>query len=112
MPACGAIRHRHEQGDRHDRPLLRLPPGARAAARARARRAKRRAERRAEYPLSLPRGGLEAQGGLALFLSKIANCVRMGFYPYAIGDPRGRVAVRASSGTTARCMVLRRSLLT
>ena len=35
-------------------------------------------------------------------LYKIADCVRTDFRPYAIGDPRGRAAVRASSSTTDR----------
>src|ERR1039457_852673 len=34
--------------------------------------------------------------------SKITDCVRTASRPYAIGDPRGRVAVRASSSVTAR----------
>jgi len=37
------------------------------------------------------------KGGLGLFLSKIADCVRTAFRPCAIGDPRGRAAVRASA---------------
>jgi hypothetical protein len=32
---------------------------------------------------------------LGLSLYKIADCVRMAFHPCAIGDPRGRAAVRA-----------------
>jgi len=32
---------------------------------------------------------------LGLSLSKIADCVRTASRPYAIGDPRGRAAVRA-----------------
>jgi hypothetical protein len=38
----------------------------------------------------------KSRGGLDLFLSKIADCVRTAFRPCAIGDPRGRAAVRAS----------------
>jgi hypothetical protein len=30
-------------------------------------------------------------------LSKIADCARMAFHPRAIGDPRGRFAVRATA---------------
>jgi len=46
--------------------------------------------------------------GLGLFLSKITDCARTVFRPRAIGDPRGRAAVRASSNAAARC-ILRRS---
>jgi len=35
-------------------------------------------------------------------LSKIAECVRTAFGPCAIGDPRGRGAVRASAGAAVR----------
>jgi len=35
--------------------------------------------------------------GSGLFLFKIADCVRTAFRPCAIGDPRGRVFVRAKS---------------
>jgi hypothetical protein len=42
--------------------------------------------------------------GLRLVLHKIADCVRMSFHPHAIGDPRGRVAVRASSSAAAQCV--------
>jgi hypothetical protein len=40
--------------------------------------------------------------GLGLLLSKIADCARTAFRPCAIGDPRGRDAVRASLVATAR----------
>jgi len=39
----------------------------------------------------------KSKGGLGLFLSKIADCVRTAFRPCAIGDPRGRFFVRAVS---------------
>jgi hypothetical protein len=40
---------------------------------------------------------IKSNDGLRLFLYKIADCVRMGFHPCAIGDPRGRLLVRATS---------------
>jgi hypothetical protein len=40
--------------------------------------------------------------GLGLLLSKIADCARTAFRPCAIGDPRGRDAVRANLVATAR----------
>jgi hypothetical protein len=39
----------------------------------------------------------KGNNGLALFLYKIADCVRTAFCPHAIGDPRGRFLVRAIS---------------
>jgi hypothetical protein len=42
-----------------------------------------------------------------LWLSKIAECVRTAFCPCAIGDPRGRAAVRASSSATVRSILRR-----
>jgi len=43
------------------------------------------------------------KSGLRLLLSKIADCARTAFRPRAIGDPRGRVAVRASLVAIDRC---------
>jgi len=39
----------------------------------------------------------KSKDGLGLLLYKIADCVRTGFRPCAIGDPRGRFLVRATS---------------
>jgi len=41
----------------------------------------------------------KSKGGLGWLLYKIADCVRMAFHPHAIGDPRGRAAVRARATT-------------
>jgi len=38
----------------------------------------------------------KSRGGAGLFSSEIADCVRTASRPCAIGDPRGRAAVRAS----------------
>jgi hypothetical protein len=46
----------------------------------------------------------------ARVLSKIADCVRTASRPCAIGDPRGRGAVRASSSATVRCILRRPSM--
>jgi hypothetical protein len=35
--------------------------------------------------------------GFGLLLSEVVDCARMGFHPCAIGDPRGRLFVRAKS---------------
>jgi hypothetical protein len=43
----------------------------------------------------------KSNNGLGLHLYKIADCVRTAFRPYAIGDPRGRVFVRAKNGNSA-----------
>jgi hypothetical protein len=40
-------------------------------------------------------------------LYKIADCARTAFRSCAIGDPRGRVAVRASASAAVRHMLLR-----
>jgi hypothetical protein len=40
---------------------------------------------------------VKSNDGLALFLYKIADCVRIAFHPCAIDDPRGRLLVRATS---------------
>jgi hypothetical protein len=48
--------------------------------------------------------------GSGLSLSKTTDCARTAFRPCAIGGPRGRVAVRASSNAAARCIVLRPSM--
>jgi hypothetical protein len=45
--------------------------------------------------------------GSVWFLHKIADCVRTDFRPYAIGDPRGRAAVRARSSAAVRSIVRR-----
>ena len=45
---------------------------------------------------------VKSNNDLVLFLSKITDCVRTDFRPRAIGDPRGRDAVRASSSATVR----------
>jgi len=37
----------------------------------------------------------KSKDSLALLLYKIADCERMVFYPFTIGDPRGRLFVRA-----------------
>jgi len=39
----------------------------------------------------------KSQDGLGLFLYKIVDCARMVFHRCAIGDPRGRLLVRATS---------------
>jgi len=39
----------------------------------------------------------KSNNGLGLLFSKIADCVRTGSRPCAIGDPRGRILVRAKS---------------
>jgi len=39
----------------------------------------------------------KSKGGLGWFLYKIADCARMAFHPCAIGDLRGRDAVRVSA---------------
>jgi hypothetical protein len=49
----------------------------------------------------------KSNNGLRLLLYKIADCVRTAFRPHAIGDPRGRLLVRASSIAAVRCILLR-----
>src|SRR5450756_611393 len=49
----------------------------------------------------------KSKDSVGLLLHKIADCVRTVFRPCAIGDPRGRVAVRASSNAAVRCILLR-----
>jgi len=49
----------------------------------------------------------KSTNGFGLLLSKIVDCVRTDSRPYAIGDPRGRAAVRARSGATVRNIVRR-----
>jgi len=44
--------------------------------------------------------------GAGVLLSKIADRVRTASRPYAIGDPRGRAAVRASSCGLVRSILL------
>ncbi|MHB8668303.1 MAG: hypothetical protein ACYC7B_12405, partial [Burkholderiales bacterium] len=45
--------------------------------------------------------------GSVWFLHKIPDCVRTDSGSYAIGDPRGRAAVRASSSAAVRSIVRR-----
>jgi hypothetical protein len=61
---------------------------------ARANRVFRADEKRIRTKNTVMDKGSNSSG---LLLSKIANCARTAFGPRAIGDPRGRAAVRASS---------------
>jgi hypothetical protein len=40
---------------------------------------------------------VKSKDGYGLLLSKVADCARMNFHPCAIGDPRERFFVRATS---------------
>src|SRR3954470_1792742 len=68
IPARRELRDEHEQGDRHDRPLLWRTSCARAASRARAHRAGERAIGRAQHAVSLPGAEGEDEGRLTLRL--------------------------------------------
>jgi hypothetical protein len=46
----------------------------------------------------------KSNNGLGLFLYKIVDCVRMAFYPRAIGDPRGRLLVRVTLQGSSACL--------
>ena len=102
VPARGELRDEHEQGDRHDRPLVRRAPRARAAARACSHRAGERAVGRPQHALSV--SGTESQdvGGairllILLFLCRHSRSVRRRRSSWRSPKSSSRCSARSAS---------------